>query len=1265
MNDNLKNISVDNIHIPFFIISNDINFTILYANEKFYDFINRSQDEVHNIFLSKFTSIISPKDIENIKHSIISNENKCIINIRKKDGSLILSEINICIKEDNTYYCTLCDNTDSFNKEVSYKILQDKFSFIALKTRSITFEYFPNKKYAIYYLPDGKEKFELSNFPQSIIESQIVHPESAEVFLSMINDIDTGKLYSSCEARLKDIKTNRYMWFMMAVVKKVYNGEIVVSGIGENISWKKESTMAYLRKTRSYQAFISDTDASAQIDVTTNRIIKLEGLWSKYSEDAQHLSFTDIALKYIEKVVHPLDKDKYISTLDVNNLTINYNSGLSKILYEYRRILEDDKIVWMRLTIHLFPDPVNNNLMALLYLNNIDIEKKNALMLQRESRRDHLTNCYNRRMLETSIIDYITNNNTPIVYAIFDIDNFKMINDTYGHLVGDKILIKFVTILKDNLNKSDIIGRFGGDEFIVLFKDFKSKEYIENIFKKIITSFSENCPYSVTCSVGAVISEEKHRYERLFKCADIALYTAKGKGKNTYAFYDEVEENKTFDNGEVYIPHRQENLPQPTINKKNNENIINNQFYDIINEKSDMYYLVDTETYELIEANQALFNRVGLSSNECLGQKCYEILYGRQTPCSFCSKLNWTEDKFYIWKNYNNHLEQEFIIKNKLVKYKNNLYMFAVAVDISSNKNIADFADYSANTERILLDCIYKITETTSLDDSIDTILNSISQFYNADSIEFWEKTMPEGKYLLTAKYDISEKEENYTNYEQIMSYFLEEGNHKNIFIESLEETLQYSYDIHQYMSATSVKNLRIVELAEKDNVFGSIIIKNTKSYGKYTSFLVSITFFIIKEIKKYRREGTIEYMRYHDVMTNLLNRISYDKYESQYNPKIINSIGIASININDLRKINSSLGNDAGNNILKETANLLHKYFTSSQIYRISGDEFLVISENINREVFEENCLNYKNKIDKINEYSVSIGYIWDNKDKNLKSLIRHSNELMKINKQVYHHKDNLDNSNPQYSILNELLTYIDKGNFIVYYQPKKDIISNKINGAEALIRFNDNGKILPPADFLKRYEVNGMARYIDFFVFEEVCKLLKEINDNNYNKLKISVNFSKLTLFESNFITNIENIANKYNINRKSLEIEITESISDMGSDILSRITQEIKNSGFSVSLDDFGMMHSNLSTLVNITFDVIKLDKSLVDSISDNKSNKIILKNIINMCTELGSETIAEGIETKEQEIELSKLGCRYFQGYLYDKPISLKDFKEKYL
>lgn len=1253
----MDKISTSNIPAPFFIIQNDANFTIIYANKEFYDFINRDKDEIYTNFSNKLITIINPDDINTFKESLSNNSKKSTLHFRKKDGAIIYAEIFIKKLENNTFSCIAHNITNYFDKNLSYDELKDKYYFLTSKSKSITFQYFPENNQLIYYLPEKDTKIEVKNFPDSLIENEIIHPDSVNDVLSMFNDIRYSKSYASCEAKIKDDINNRYLWLMICINKNNYNNKTVYNGFASNISWKKESTMAYLRKTRAYQAIISECDASAQVNVTKNKLIKATGLWSTYQNNANELTYEDIAFKYVDMVVHHLDKNQYKYTLSIKHLASSHENGISKLHFEFRRIIEENKMMWMRLTIHLFSDPFTNNLIAILCLNNIDTEKKNELLLQQESRRDHLTNCYNRRMLERSIIDYLNGNKNPFVFAILDIDNFKILNDTYGHLIGDKILVKFVNILKKFLSKSDIIGRFGGDEFIVLIKNIASKEKVEEIFKNIITTFSKDCIYSVTCSIGAIIEKENISYNRLFKCADIALYTAKNKGKNTYSFYDITSDAEYLKNDECNNRNIEIYTQEPRILKSPT-------FDSLLNENGDIAYLVDINTFELIDANQSFYNRIGLTKDECTGSYCYELLYNRKTPCPFCSKLNWREDKFYIWKNYNNHLEQEFIIKNKLVKYDNSLCMLAIAIDISNNKNIADFADYNTNAERILLNCIYNIAETTTLDSSIETSLNAIAQFYKADTVEFWEKTFPNGNYIISSIYnEIPYDDNKLIKYERLMAEFLVD--YDNLLVETAEDMLQYSCDIYQYMTTENINNMRIIELSDRNNVYGKIVIRNIKSFHKYQSFLDSVSFFILKEIQKYNSDGTIEYMRHHDVMTNLLNRLSYDEFVSKYNPNKYSSIGIISVNINDLRKINTKYGQEEGNRVLKEVADLLNKYFYGYNIYRIGGDEFIVIAKDISKEKFEENCINFKNKLSTINLYSVAVGYIWDNKEKNLEMLLWHSNELMKINKQLYHYNGQSINDNPRYAILNELLTSIDKGNFIVYYQPKKDIVKNSIAGAEALIRYKDNGKIVPPADFLKLYEDNGMARFIDFFVFEEVCKLLKEIEEKNYNQLKISVNFSKMTLFESNFIIILENIVNKYNLNKKFLEIEITESISDLGSDVLSRITQDLKNNGFSVSLDDFGMMHSNLSTLVNITFDVIKLDKSLVNSICDNNSNRIIIKNIINMCSELGSETIAEGIETKEQEELLSKLGCRYFQGYLYDKPIPLDKFKEKYL
>ncbi|MBQ3033273.1 MAG: EAL domain-containing protein, partial [Deferribacterales bacterium] len=1011
-------------------------------------------------------------------------------------------------------------------------------------------------------------------------------------------------------------------------------------------------------------------DAWGQIDIHDDKIVKFGGLWSAYNNLMNTMSYSELSTSFINKVVHPADRAHYLSVIDKENLISSYKNNIPKLGCEFRRIVEQNKMVWMRLTVNVFPDPITDHLAAVLYIKNIDKEKKNELMLQRESRRDSLTGCLNRKMTETSIREYISGTrSSAYAFIILDLDDFKDINDTYGHSTGDKVLVTFASVLKKQLKKDDIIGRFGGDEFIAFIKDISSDEpekYIANILANIIKSFSDSLEISVSCSIGAVIGPKyASSYEKLFQCADSALYSSKNKGKSTFTLYN-GSHTSSSETGMVKPdkPIRSGNPVQYLFEDEVENGALVCDFATLLGEHGDMAYIVDINTFELIKGNKAFYDRVGVSEEDWIGVKCYELLHERNTPCPFCSKLNWSDEKFYIWKNYNQILEQDFLIKNKLINWKGQTVMLAIAVDISNNKNVTDFVDYSINSEKMLINAIYKITEATSIEESISISLEAIAHFYKADRVQLWEKGIPNGEYVLSNEYCLDEKMSFPTSYERTVASFLDE-NHGNLYAENPDDMLIHSFDMYKQMKSMSINNYRVAQIISNGDIFGCIVIENVRTYHKYTSFIDSLRYFIVKEIQRYMREGKFEYMRRHDTLTGLLNRVSYEEYTGSFNAERISSVGVLAANINELNKINNSLGYNEGNAVIKEISTMLKKIFNNAKIFRPSGDEFIVAAENISKDTFEENAAILKNALNCSDKYSVAVGYVWDNVEKNLGLLIWHSYEIMKINKQLYHNRGIDSSSHPKYEMLNQLLSGLEKGDYIVYYQPKKDLIKNEIIGAEALIRqVKDDGKVAVPAEFLKKFEENGIIRYIDLFVFEEVCKLLERRQNDGCKPLKISVNFSKITLFESEILTVIEGIISKYNIDKKFIEIEITESISGMGKNILCRIAQDIKNSGFSLSLDDFGIKHSNLSSLADVSFDVIKLDKSLIHSLIDNTSNRIILKNIINMCNELGSKVIAEGVETVEQEQILADLGCRFVQGYLYGKPMPVEEFKQKY-
>ena len=161
------------------------------------------------------------------------------------------------------------------------------------------------------------------------------------------------------------------------------------------------------------------------------------------------------------------------------------------------------------------------------------------------------------------------------------------------------------------------------------------------------------------------------------------------------------------------------------------------------------------------------------------------------------------------------------------------------------------------------------------------------------------------------------------------------------------------------------------------------------------------------------------------------------------------------------------------------------------------------------------------------------------------------------------------------------------------------------------------------------------------------------------------ISVNFSRKTLLEENLLETINAIQEKYGIPRQYIEIEITESLGEVDRDSMIHMGKKISKEGYLLTLDDFGSKYSNISILSAVTFNVLKIDKSLVKDVFSNPRSKVIVRNFIDSCRSLGINTVAEGVETMEQYEVLKEMGCDCIQGYFINKPLSVVDFEKKYI
>lgn len=247
----------------------------------------------------------------------------------------------------------------------------------------------------------------------------------------------------------------------------------------------------------------------------------------------------------IKTTVHAEDRNEFIKYLSPLAVVREFNAGVSEISFDYRRLISHGDYKWMRVLIVLDKDLRSNDVKGFMQIKDIDTEKKLQIELQYKAERDFLTGLYNKNTTEMLISAQLATANAGVLYII-DIDNFKMVNDRLGHLYGDAVLSELSESLWKVFRECDIVGRIGGDEFLVYVQGLHSESAIVAKAEKICAAFlqtyanEKNEGYTVSSSIGiAIFPRDGQSFEEMFKCADTALYTTKARGKNAYSFYDE------------------------------------------------------------------------------------------------------------------------------------------------------------------------------------------------------------------------------------------------------------------------------------------------------------------------------------------------------------------------------------------------------------------------------------------------------------------------------------------------------------------------------------------------------------------------------------------------------------------------------------------------------------------------------------------------------------------------------------------------------
>ena len=465
------------------------------------------------------------------------------------------------------------------------------------------------------------------------------------------------------------------------------------------------------------------------------------------------------------------------------------------------------------------------------------------------------------------------------------------------------------------------------------------------------------------------------------------------------------------------------------------------------------------------------------------------------------------------------------------------------------------------------------------------------------------------------------------------------------------------------------------------ENGMATIEIRAKKSH-KFTppelqaAKLISDDIFII--LGRSRLMSAIHYASQTDTMTGAPNtaQLVHHSIELKAKNKLQNFSGLF-LNLKNYKYINQSKSPAIGDmGITCFTRSVMAMCHDDEMIARLGGDNFFVLVKKENRDIFVKALSSMNVSVTVPHGPTIPLTIqsrigVYDiqpqdsmNEIMHCSSVALNESRLHPGNDIVYFTKKMLEDAYHEKEISSLFREALRRKEFIVYYQPKVSVKDQKLCGCEALVRWNRNGQIIPPSEFLPILEKETSICQLDFYVFRKVCEDLRSWIDAGINPVRVSSNFSRHHLGNPNLTEDILAIMKEYNIDSKFIEIELTESSNFEDKIAMQKFVNGLRQHGISVSIDDFGTGYSTFAAIKDLNVNVIKLDKSLLDHIGDEKyHDEVVIKNMVNMINELHLEVVAEGVENSKQLDFLQNAKCSIIQGFIFDKPLSKEDFEKR--
>lgn len=794
-------------------------------------------------------------------------------------------------------------------------------------------------------------------------------------------------------------------------------------------------------------------------------------------------------------------------------------------------------------------------------------ERYQQEQLLEQIQQDPLTSLYNQRAGKERIIEYLSTKNPyeSCGMMMLDIDYFKAVNDSFGHLFGDTILLRLAKLLHRFARPDDIVMRAGGDEFVVFLKDITHAYLVQKtaaLLKEIRKQVFPEQEYCMTCSIGVCFVPENgpgYSYDQIFQDADWALYRAKEGGRDRYAFCDTL---KRFT-----VPSKRSLQRHPQLDARYLHNDIISTAFEIFE-----------KTYSFQDAIELLMEVIGI-----------RFQLNRITVIQ-TNTMARSAGKSYQWISE----DTEEVLQT--------------AMNFSQKDFLTFFHSYDEYGTTVLQD------------DQMEAYSQEAKELLMQGGAKtvLYAAMYCEGKYAGAIAYTVCETKRCWS-----LSTRRQFG----------ELTKIISAYLSKHLATNAAAAERSVLLPEYDVLTG---LMSFALFCETTERLI---------VGKYKQNAAMVYTDFHNF-----------KY------------------------FNQKYGYSEGDRLLKLFCNFVLEWLQDCQdvcCTRVVADQFVAFMpcediEQLKLDMEERNQLFQKQYMEQypkveiclrtgifqVTEDCAGASPAIDAANYARQQVQVGSKSMVQIYDQSLARKQHMENE-----ILNGMNEAMEKKEFLIYFQPRYELHSNKIIGAEALVRWRrENGEFLQPSYFIPLYEDSGKIVDLDFYVFEEVVRYLAKNEKLGRRQVPISINASVLHAMEGDTVKRYLDILNRYGVNPALTEIELTETATVSMYENVCELFARLQKENMMTALDDFGAGYSVLNTVIDIPVNTIKIDRLFLKNCVNSQKGIYLLKHIVAIVKELGYHIVCEGAETEEQVEILRKIGCDEVQGNWFSPAIPMEEFEK---